>query len=230
MATPPHDGSARGATSMDDVHALPSRPESFGRPVVLAVDETVPARHRSRRNRGAHGPTPQVPEERMGFFASTVLAVVSLVFVAVVALGSMLASAAILHLISPDRRFDTFRAFHEPLVIGVLLVSVCSGSSRRTRGQRSPRRASRSSDVIFDRRRPPDGALRRTGVAVRTGGVSPPRLAAAGRTGFGPCQQQRCCGSGRRGTPAPPDRIKGERCCSFAAPENRRFSVPWATC
>ena len=34
----------------------------------------------------------------------------------------------------------------------------------------------------------------------------------------------------RRGTPAPSDRIKGERGCSFAAPENRRFSVPWATC
>ena len=56
----------------------------------------------------------------MGFFASTAVAIISLVFVATVALGSMLASAAILHVVSPDRRFDTFRAFHEPLVIGVL--------------------------------------------------------------------------------------------------------------
>jgi hypothetical protein len=56
----------------------------------------------------------------MGFFASTAVAIVSLVFVSAVALGSMLASAAIFHLVSPDRRFDTFRAFHEPLVIGVL--------------------------------------------------------------------------------------------------------------
>jgi len=57
----------------------------------------------------------------MGFFASTALAVVSLVFVSVVAVGSMLASTAILRLISPDRRFDTFRALHEPLVVGLLL-------------------------------------------------------------------------------------------------------------
>jgi hypothetical protein len=56
----------------------------------------------------------------MGFFTSTALAVVSLVFVSVVAFSSMLVSAAILHLVSPDRRFDTFRAFHEPLVFGVL--------------------------------------------------------------------------------------------------------------
>ena len=56
----------------------------------------------------------------MSLLASTGLAVVSLLFVSAVALGSMLASAAILHLFSPDRRFDTFRAFHEPLVIGVL--------------------------------------------------------------------------------------------------------------
>lgn len=56
----------------------------------------------------------------MGFLASSALAVVSLAFVAAVALGSMLVSATILHLISPHRRFDTFRALHEPLVIGVL--------------------------------------------------------------------------------------------------------------
>ena len=56
----------------------------------------------------------------MGFVASTALAIVSLVFVSAVALGSMLASTAVLHLISPDRRFDDFRAFHEPLVVGLL--------------------------------------------------------------------------------------------------------------
>jgi hypothetical protein len=56
----------------------------------------------------------------MGFVASTVLAIVSLVFVLAVALGSMLVSAAILHAVSPDRRFDAFRALHEPLVVGLL--------------------------------------------------------------------------------------------------------------
>ncbi len=56
----------------------------------------------------------------MGFFVSTLLAIVSLVFVLAVALGSMLTSAAILHVVSPDRRFDAFRALHEPLVVGLL--------------------------------------------------------------------------------------------------------------
>jgi hypothetical protein len=126
MADLSHGASAHGATSMDRAHALPSRSETgrhgfpvVGRPVALAIDETVPAKHRSRY-RTAHSPSPQAPEEQMGFFASTALAVVSLVFVSVVALGSMLVSAAILHLVSPDRRFDTFRALHEPLVIGLL--------------------------------------------------------------------------------------------------------------
>ena len=56
----------------------------------------------------------------MGLVASTALAAVSLLFVAAVALGSMLGSAAILHVVSPQRRFDAFRALHEPLVVGVL--------------------------------------------------------------------------------------------------------------
>ena len=126
MAVPSHDASAYGGTSMERAHGVPSRPEArrhgvpiVGRPVALAIDETVPANHRSRY-RTAHSPSPQVPEEQMGFFASTALAVVSLVFVSAVALGSMLVSAAILHLVTPDRRFDTFRALHEPLVIGLL--------------------------------------------------------------------------------------------------------------
>jgi hypothetical protein len=127
MAIPSRGESAHGATSMDHAHALPSRPESgrhrlsvLSRPVDLAVDEAVPAVHRSRRSRTAHSPEPQLPEERMGFLASTALAVVSLVFVSAVALGSMLSSAAILHLVSPNRRFDAFRALHEPLVVGLL--------------------------------------------------------------------------------------------------------------
>jgi hypothetical protein len=57
----------------------------------------------------------------MGLFQASVIAVVSLVFVAVVALGSMLGSAALLHLISPSRHFDIFRALHEPGVVGVLI-------------------------------------------------------------------------------------------------------------
>ena len=56
----------------------------------------------------------------MGFFASTALAIVSLVFISAVALGSMLTSTAILHLASPNRHFDDFRALHEPLVVGLL--------------------------------------------------------------------------------------------------------------
>jgi len=125
MAAPFKDGSALGAASMDRATSLPCRPETtprrfsaFGRPVVLAVDETVPAKHRSRRHRTAH--TPPASEERMGFFASTALAIVSLVFISAVALGSMLASTAVLHLISPNRHFDDFRALHEPLAVGLL--------------------------------------------------------------------------------------------------------------
>ncbi len=125
MATPFDDGSARGAASMDHATPLPRRPETTprrlpvsARPVALALDETVPSRHRSRRSRTAH--TPQASEERMGFFASTALAIVSLVFIAAVALGSLLSSAAILHLVSPDRHIDDFRALHEPLAVGLL--------------------------------------------------------------------------------------------------------------
>jgi hypothetical protein len=127
MAASSRDGLVHDATSMDDAHALPSRPEAvchpvpvFGQPGAVAIRETHLASHRSRRSRTAHSGSPQIPTERMGFLASTGLAVVSLVFVSVVAFGSMLVSAAILHLVSPDRRFDTFRAFHEPLVFGVL--------------------------------------------------------------------------------------------------------------
>ena len=56
----------------------------------------------------------------MGFFASTTLAVISLVFVSVVALGSLLTSTAILHLAYPNRHVDALRAMHEPLMVGLL--------------------------------------------------------------------------------------------------------------
>ena len=120
MAAPSHDGSARGATSPDLAPAVPSRPETFGRPVVLSIDESVPSTHRSRRPRGAHRPSPQIPEERMGFMASTALAVVSLVFVSVVALELHARLRR-----DPPRRLPRsslrrLYAFHEPVVLGVL--------------------------------------------------------------------------------------------------------------
>jgi len=123
MATPFDGGPAFGATSSDRDNA-PCRPEIrprrlFNRPVIaLAVDDSVPARHRSRRNRAAH--PAQVSEERLGFFASTSLAVISLVFVSVVALGLLLTSTAIPHLAYPNGHVDAFRAMHEPLMVGLL--------------------------------------------------------------------------------------------------------------
>jgi hypothetical protein len=120
MAASSRDGSVHGATSMDDALALTSHVETFGRPVALSLGETVPAKHRARRHRSAHNLSPQVPEEHLGLVAGATLAIVSLAFVSAVALCSMLVSAAILHLASPDRRFDAFRALHEPLVIGLL--------------------------------------------------------------------------------------------------------------
>jgi len=56
----------------------------------------------------------------MGFFASTALAIVSLVFVSAVALGSRLTSTAVLHFGYAGRRFDTLRSLHEPLAFGLL--------------------------------------------------------------------------------------------------------------
>ena len=203
----------------------------FNRPaVVLAVDDSVPATHRSRRNRTAH--PPQVPEERMGIFPSTAFAIVSLVFVSVVALGSLLASTAILRLASPNRRFDAFRALHEPLVIGVLFGLGVIWLLPPHPWQVKPAQPEPKKRRLFQRRRRPDGALRPTGVAVLAVGADPPRLVAAGGIGNGPWHQEqhRCCGSGRRGIPAPSGRINGERNCSPAVPENRRSSVPWATC
>ena len=125
MATPSHDGSARGATSMDRATPLPRRPETTPRrlsvspvPLLLALDETVPSRHRARRYRTAH--TPPATEERMGFIAEhgprnrqPGLRLGG---------GTRLvaASTAILHAVFPDRRIDAFRALHEPLAVGLL--------------------------------------------------------------------------------------------------------------
>jgi hypothetical protein len=126
MATPSHDGWARGATSKDHTLVVPSRPmgvmhpPASGHSSALVLDDTDSVTHRSRRHRAAHGPSRPVSEDRMSFLASTALAVVSLVFVAAVAVGSMLASTALLRLAYPDRHFDDFRALHEPWVLGVL--------------------------------------------------------------------------------------------------------------
>jgi hypothetical protein len=131
MAALSHGDSTHGVTSSDDATVLPFRAGGrrlrlpvLGRPIALAVDEAVPSEHRTRRARrsgAAHVTPPQSAEERMGFIASTALAMVSLVFVTAVALGSLLASTAVLHLAYPDRHFDDFRALHEPLVLGLLL-------------------------------------------------------------------------------------------------------------
>jgi hypothetical protein len=51
---------------------------------------------------------------------NSLLALLSLVMVGAVALGVMVVTATAMRLISPSRRFDLFRAFHEPLVVGVL--------------------------------------------------------------------------------------------------------------
>ena len=127
LAAPPFGDSVADPLGVGQARALPSRPETgrsdqltAGRPVVVAVGETVPAVHGFRRYGSARQHAPQVPGERMGLVASTALAVVSLVFVSAVALGSMLGSAGILHVVSPERRFDAFRALHEPLVVGLL--------------------------------------------------------------------------------------------------------------
>jgi hypothetical protein len=59
-------------------------------------------------------------QSRMGLFQSTEIAVLGLVLVAAVALGSMMGSAGVLHLLSPAKQFDAFRALHEPVVVEVL--------------------------------------------------------------------------------------------------------------
>jgi hypothetical protein len=128
MAALSHDASVRDVTSLDHVHVAPSRPEArrphlpiVGRLRALSGDETVAAKHRSRRDGTARGSSQQNLEEQLTVSASVAFAVLSLVLVSAVALGSTLLSAAILHLVSPDRRFDTFRALHEPVAIALLL-------------------------------------------------------------------------------------------------------------
>jgi hypothetical protein len=60
-------------------------------------------------------------QQRMGLLQSSSIALFSLVLLAAVALGSMVGSAALLHLVSPSKQFNAFRALHEPAVVEVLL-------------------------------------------------------------------------------------------------------------
>ncbi|HEY5274662.1 MAG TPA: hypothetical protein VIJ34_15735 [Acidimicrobiales bacterium] len=62
-----------------------------------------------------------LPHSRMGLFQATLVAILSLVLVGAVAFGSMVGSAELLHLLSPAKQFDAFRALHEPAVVEVLL-------------------------------------------------------------------------------------------------------------
>jgi hypothetical protein len=57
----------------------------------------------------------------MGLLQSSMIALLSLVLVAAVALGSMVGAAAVLHFISPAKQFNGFHALHEPVVVEVLL-------------------------------------------------------------------------------------------------------------
>jgi hypothetical protein len=60
-------------------------------------------------------------QPRMGLFPATLIAVLSLILVAAVALGAMSGAAALFHIFSPSKQFDAFRALHEPGVVEVLL-------------------------------------------------------------------------------------------------------------
>ena len=117
------------------------------------------------------------------------------------------------------------------VVLGLLAgLAVFLGHFHHTRGPLKPTRNESKNPRLFERRRPLDGpSSDSVGVAVPGGTWS---VSHAGTRQEGPCsdprrqEQQRCCGSGGRGSPAPADRINGERRCSFAASESRRFSVP----
>jgi hypothetical protein len=73
-------------------------------------------------NRGSASDSAVVPASRIGLLQSTGIALLSLVLVAAVALGSMMGSSAVLHLLSPSKQFDAFRALHEPAVVEVLFA------------------------------------------------------------------------------------------------------------
>jgi hypothetical protein len=72
-------------------------------------------------NRASYSGSGAPQRSRIGLFQATVIAFLSLVLVAAVALGSMVGSSAVLHLLSPAKQFDAFRALHEPAVVEVLI-------------------------------------------------------------------------------------------------------------
>jgi hypothetical protein len=82
--------------------------------VILDADQVV-------SNRASDSDATAVPQSRMGLFQATGIAALTLVLVAAVALGSMVGSSALLHLFSPAKQFDAFRALHEPAAVEVLL-------------------------------------------------------------------------------------------------------------
>ena len=94
---------------------------SSSQPALIAINGSRSSALRFRGRRRTRRGALVAPETQMGLFQASVIAVVSLLFVAAVALGSMIGSAALLHLISPSRHFDVFRALHEPGVVGVLI-------------------------------------------------------------------------------------------------------------
>jgi hypothetical protein len=81
--------------------------------VVLDADEVTSGR--------APAAVPPAVHPRMGLLQSTAIAVLSLILVAAVALGSMVGSAALLHLVSPSKQINAFHALHESAVVEVLL-------------------------------------------------------------------------------------------------------------
>jgi hypothetical protein len=81
--------------------------------VILDADQVV-AERASSSSAGI------VPSPRIGLFPATLIAMLGLVLVAAVALGSMISSSAVLHLLSPAKHFDAFRVLHEPAVVEVL--------------------------------------------------------------------------------------------------------------
>lgn len=87
------------------------------------------ARH--RRSRGSHNSLlhvatsqPLVEVQRMPLWRSTVLALACLVFVLGIASGVMVGAGHLIHLLSPDKRFDIFYALHRPIVRWSL-VALC---------------------------------------------------------------------------------------------------------
>ncbi len=95
----------------------------FGRPIALAVDEPVPAKHQTRRLAPRTSLLRRAPGRAMGFSPSTTLAIISLVFVSAVALGSLLASTAVLHLAYPVVASTTSERFMN-LSCSVVLIGL----------------------------------------------------------------------------------------------------------